>query len=318
MTSARLAVGINFDSKCNARCAHCCVSSSPQSTANLTDEAVDRILDELLDDPSVRSVGLTGGEPLLRRTRTIDIIRRVTSTGRTASCVTNGYWGVTPRAADRVLRELEDAGLRELTLSYDDFHAPFIKPFRIKNVLDAAFDRRVSIVLNVCVSRTRDSRDLLAELGDSINGIPVTKFPVVPAGEARSLDESEFQRRPISAGSLHCPGNQVIFHNDGLIYPCCSPPIFDTDLTLGRVGEQSFADVVDRFERNALLGIVRREGFQWFIDAIRAVDPDAPAAVATHVISACELCALVFRDERSIRLIEPQVRQYWDSARAMS
>lgn len=316
MAEPRWSVGINFDAKCNARCAHCCVSSSPDATANLDDELVDQILDELLDDPNVREIGLTGGEPILRRARAMSVIARITTSGRVASCVTNGFWGVTSRAADRVLAEFEEAGLRRLTLSYDDFHSPYVKPQRIRNVLDAARDRRIEVILNVCVSRSLDSRALLAELGESLHGIQVTQFPVVPAGEARSLPDDEFHRRPITRGMLHCPGNQVIFHNDGNIYPCCSPPIFDTRMTLGRAGERSFREAVDTFERNALLGIMQREGFQWFIDAIRSVAPAAPAAQATEVVSACELCSLIFRDETSLALIRPQVDEYWAAVRA--
>jgi YydG family peptide modification radical SAM enzyme len=310
MKQQTLSVGINFDSKCNARCAHCCVSSSPDATANLDDTLVDEILDELLADSSVREIGLTGGEPLIRRARTVEIIHRITASGRTASCVTNGFWGVTLRAADRVLGELEDAGLRELTLSYDDFHSPYIKPLRIRNVLNASRHRRIRVVLNMCVSRTNTSDALLQELGDSIFGIQVTKFPVVPAGEANQLDDSEFQRHPLASGDLHCPGTQVIFHNDGLVYPCCSPPIFDTTMTLGRTDER-FSTLIDRAERNALLGIMQREGFQWFIDAIRRVAPDAPAARVTEVVSACELCSIIFRDATSIELIRPQIERYW-------
>lgn len=316
MADPRWSVGINFDSKCNARCAHCCVSSSPTATAILDDELVDSIVTELLSEPNVREIGLTGGEPLIRRHRTMALIRRITESGRAASCVTNGFWGVTPRAADRVLAEFEQAGLRELTLSYDDFHAPFIKPQRIRNILDAAHDRRIKVVLNMCVSRTRDSNALLAELGTSVHGVQVTKFPVVPAGEARALSQDDFHRRPISTGMLYCPGTQIIFHNDGNIYPCCSPAIFDTKMTLGRADRQSFRTTIDKFERNALLGIIRREGFGWFIDAIRAVDPEAPAAQVTDVVSACELCSIIFRDEASIARIRPAVEAYWSAAHA--
>lgn len=315
MTTPRWSVGINFDSKCNARCAHCCVSSSPEATANLDDELVDRIVDQLLDCPEVRDIGLTGGEPLIRRRRTVELIARITAAGRGVSCVTNGFWGITQRAADRVLAELEGAGLRELTVSYDDFHAPYISVDRIRNILEAARDRRIRIVLNMCVSTTRDSSGLLAELGNSIDGIQVTKFPVVPAGEARNLDDSEFRRRPITEGMLYCPGTQVIFHNDGLMYPCCSPSIFDTDMTLGRADED-VRELVGRIERNALLGIMRREGFQWFLDAIRSVAPGAAAATVTEVVSPCELCSIIFRDREAVEAIRPLVADYWARDRA--
>lgn len=310
MTTPRWSVGINFDSKCNARCAHCCVSSSPDATANLDDALVDRIVDQLLAREEVHDIGLTGGEPLIRRRRTMDIIGRITAAGKNASCVTNGFWGVTRRAADRVLAELEAAGLRELTLSYDDFHSPYITSGRIRNILEASRDRRVRVVLNMCVSTSKNSNGLLEELGDSTDGIQVTKFPVVPAGEARSLDDTEFRRRPITDGMLYCPGTQVIYHNDGLVYPCCSPSIFDTDMTLGRVDED-FLELVGRVERNALLGIMRREGFRWFIEAIRSVAPESAAATVTEVVSPCELCSIIFRDRPAIEAIRPLVMDYW-------
>jgi len=315
MSAPRWSVGINFDSKCNARCAHCCVSSSPDATANLDDALVDHIVDQLLTQEEVHEIGLTGGEPLIRRRRTMQLIERITSAGKSVSCVTNGFWGVTQRAADRVLGELEEAGLRELTLSYDDFHAPYITSGRIRNILEASRDRRVRVVLNMCVSTTKNSNALLEALGDSLDGIQVTKFPVVPAGEARSLDDSEFRRRPITEGMLYCPGTQVIFHNDGLVYPCCSPSIFDTDMSLGRVDED-FMTLVGRVQRNALLGIMRREGFRWFIDAIRSVSPTSAAATVTEVVSPCELCSIIFRDQEAIEAIRPLVADYWVRARA--
>jgi YydG family peptide modification radical SAM enzyme len=308
---AQQSVGINFDSKCNMRCAHCCVSSSPDATANLNDELVDHILDDLFRNPEVRQIGLTGGEPFIRRARTVEVMKRITDSGRSVTCVSNGFWGVTRRATERVFAELEAAGLSELTISYDDFHAPYIKPERIKNVLEASRDSSVHVILNMCVSRTKTSNALLEALGESILGIQVTKFPVVPAGEGRNLDDSEFQRRPIEGKMLQCPGLQVIYHNDGKIYPCCSPSVFDTNMTLGDVGAEPYAKTVEKIRRNALLGILQREGFPWFIDAFREVNPTAPAATATEVVSACELCSMIFTDEESIAMIQPKIMAYF-------
>lgn len=311
MTTTTHTVGINLDARCNARCAHCCVSSSPQSELRLDDDHVDAILDDLLAQDDVTEISFTGGEPFLRRERLLELLTRVHRAGRRATCVTNGFWGVTPRAADAMLARLEEVGLRDLTLSWDEFHSPHVSAQRIRNVLDAARDRRVRVALNVCVSRTRTSDALLTSLGDSVHGIAVTKFPVVPAGEARSLPDDEFPRRPVGQGSLWCPGLQVIYHHDGFVYPCCSPPIFDTDMTLGGV-EQGFREVVDKIERNALLGILQREGLRWFVDEIRAVDPTAAAATATEVVSACELCSLVLRDTAALEMIRPRITTYWE------
>lgn len=310
MVHVQRSVGLNLDSKCNARCAHCCVSSSPNATLSLDDEAVDRILDDLLRHDEVREIGLTGGEPLLRRERTLSIIRRIAGSGRVVSCVSNGFWGVTPKAARTMFSRLEHAGLSDLTISYDDFHAPHVSVARIRNVLDASRLSRVRVILNMCVTRTHTSNALIEQLGESVLGIQITKFPAMPAGEGRKLPDSEFQRRPLGEHDLHCPGLEVIYHHDGRIYPCCSPPIFDTKMTLGIAGTEPYALTVAKIERNALFGIIQREGFEWFLDALQEVAPESPAATVREVVSACELCGIIFKDEASLEKLRPRILEY--------
>lgn len=292
------------------------MSSSPRATARLDDAFLDRLLDDLLNYESVREVGLTGGEPFPRRARTLEVMKRITDSGRTVTCVTNGFWGISLGAAERIFAELVAVGLDSLTVSYDDFHAAFIKTERIRNVLDASRETDIRVILNMCVSRTNTSNHLIEALGESVLGIQITKFPVVPAGTGRDLPDAEFQRRPITDRMLKCPGLEVIYHYDGHVYPCCSPPIFDTNMTLGRIGEETYAATVDKLKLNALIGIMQREGFQWFINAIREVNPTAPAAIATEVVSACELCSRIFGDEESIEMIRPQVLSYFQRSNA--
>jgi len=124
-------VGINLTAKCNATCTHCCVESSPRALANLDEEQVDSIVEDLIAHPDVREVGFTGGEPFLRRKRLLQLVRRVTDAGMTATCVTNGFWAITPKAAEKVFRELEEMRIHSLTISFDDFHAPFVTTQRI-------------------------------------------------------------------------------------------------------------------------------------------------------------------------------------------
>ena len=53
--------------KCNARCAHCCVSSHPKDERHLEDATVVRLIDEAIASPSIKIVAFTGGEALLRK-----------------------------------------------------------------------------------------------------------------------------------------------------------------------------------------------------------------------------------------------------------
>lgn len=231
--------------------------------------------------------------------------------------MTNGFWGITPRAAESVFSALEEAGLESMTVSYDDFHSPYVSVQRIRNVLDASKNSRIHVILNMAVSRSSDSFDLLKELGESAHCIPVTRYPVLPAGEARRFPDSEFQRHKTSPADLRCPGFQIIFHNDGKVYPCCSPAVFDTTLTLGRVGRESFAELVSKVERNAILSIIQREGFGWFIEAIANSTPEGgPRVDFSEVVSACEVCLRIFRDPAVVRRLRPQILDYMDGVMA--
>ena len=53
--------------------------------------------------------------------------------------------------------DLESSGLSHMTISYDDFHVPFIRPECIRNALNAASNCSIPTIVNVCVSRTHDS-----------------------------------------------------------------------------------------------------------------------------------------------------------------
>ncbi len=64
--------------RCNATCAHCCVSSNPRDNRKLSDEVVYRLVDEAIANNSVEVISFTGGEALLRRNFILDLIERVT------------------------------------------------------------------------------------------------------------------------------------------------------------------------------------------------------------------------------------------------
>lgn len=142
--------------RCNAKCAHCCVSSHPKDDRRLRDEDVYRLVDEAIAHLEVEVVSFTGGEALLRREFMLDLISRVHRAGKRTTLVSNGFWGITPNAALRGLRELRDSGLTLLTLSADVFHLPYISVQRVKNILDARHQvPGIHVAVNMCESKNR-------------------------------------------------------------------------------------------------------------------------------------------------------------------
>lgn len=232
-------VVINIDSRCNASCGHCCFSCSPRSSLKLPDELVWKIVRDAMENPAVKEVSLSGGEIFLRKRFVFEIVSQVSASGKSVTCISNGFWGHSPKQAFEVLSELRSLGLRALTVSYDDFHRTSIPVEKIINIFDAAKHVPMRYALNMAVSRSNTGDDLLRELGSSIYGVPVTKFPIIDVGAAKMLPESEYIYSYSGRDNLRCPGLEIVYHHDGLIYPCCSPAVFESSLRVGRVVDHS-------------------------------------------------------------------------------
>ena len=220
---------------------------------------------------------------------------------------TNGFWAITPERAARMIGDLESAGLSHLTISYDNFHAPYVKPERIRNALDAASNSRIPTILNMCVSRSHDSLDLLKELGDSALCVKVTRFPVQQCGTGLSIPDEDLIVKPSDKLKLRCPGFELIYHHDGKVYPCCSPPIFDTDMTLGDAGMLPHEEFIRKGEKNALLAVIRTRGIKWLLDRVREASPLAPAARMTEAVSVCDVCTTIMKDKDVLNKLRPTI-----------
>jgi len=287
------------------------VSSSPRSKDRLDEATIWKIVDDALSHPDVEEIGLTGGEPLLRKELALSIIRKASGGGLRVTCVTNGYWGATPLSARKMFDDLEAAGLHSLTVSYDEFHAEYIGVDRIRNVLDASKESSIKTILNMAVSRSKTSSGLIEALGTSAHCIPLTRFPVLPAGEANKLPDSDFERAPITPQNTKCPGFEIIFHHNGRVYPCCSPSVFGSSLVLATAADHTIEELTSKVERNAILSIIQREGLGWFQDKISQRLPESAISRVKSIVSVCELCSIVFGNPDYIDAIKEDIFDYF-------
>lgn len=299
--------------RCNARCAHCCVSSNPRDDRKLSDEVVYRLVDEAIADSSVEVVSFTGGEALLRRDFILDLIRTVAEGGKRTTLVTNGFWAVNPRAALMRLAELRDAGLSLLTLSADDFHLPFVPIDRIRNVLLTVPQvPGIQVNLNMCESQSHSADSIVAELGDLLEGIPVSRFPITPMGAASNLPDEEIVYRAMSTDDLHCPGFTLLFSSDDRAYPCCSTGIMNSALSIGKASELTIEEAAKRVEKNLLFYIILHEGFSWIVRHFQDLGIEK-FQQPFKVVDACDLCCHIFENDENLLKLQPALEYYRES-----
>ena len=163
----------------------------------------------------------------------------------------------------------------------------------MKNILEANRVIRIPISIAVAVTRSDNADKALAALGDSLLGVSVTKFPVQAVGEGSNLDPADIIRPVSRIENLRCPGFEPTFHFDGSVYPCCSPTVFETQLSVGSIDEYSVHEALDAISRNILLAALRQKGLSWIVESCRIDGVDLGVGDGPFV-DACEVCHSIF------------------------
>lgn len=253
-------ISIMLTRRCNMACAHCSVESSPKVDAAPPGEA------ELLDlvrqaaAANVRSVLLTGGEPMMRGRLVLRLLREIRRHGLSSALVTNGFWGRKPAAAARWMKALVKAGIGRLTVSYDRYHADFQGPDAAVNIVRAAEAWHYPVNINV----TRVAGDDLASITAPFEGLRNAQlrfYDVQPVGAAaRSVGEGEW-RTEVEGFCNACDSAAIT--DDGRLMACNGPSYFVGErhpLHVGSVRREPLADLLRRHHQDPILDTLRTGG----------------------------------------------------------
>lgn len=125
-------------------------------------------------------------------------------------------------------------------------------------------------------------------------GVKVTKFPIQRVGAARQYSEDSIIRRYRMEDDLKCPGFEPTYHYDGKVYPCCSPTVFTTNLSLGETNKLLVDQAVSNIERNILFGAIRNKGFKWLFERCVQEGVLDNSYLDKWYVDACEMCQIIF------------------------
>jgi hypothetical protein len=114
------------------------MNSGPARRGALPAEDIIRVVDEIKNSSQLNTIIFAGGEPTLLKQKLLASVDYASRQGLNTRLVTNASWAVSETAALEKLTQLRNAGLRELNISADDFHLPFIPFARVKNAWAAS------------------------------------------------------------------------------------------------------------------------------------------------------------------------------------
>jgi len=283
-------LGVLLTSKCNIVCRHCCNDSHPFHTGAVRFEDIAHLIEMARDVPSIKEIGISGGEPFLFIPLLHRVIQFAASLGFTSSITTNGFWAKSSSSASRLLGELKASGLRAINISTSVFHQEFLDLRTVVNAANIALSVGLKVAINLVSTPSLSRDELQAALDDLCERVEIIVMPCAATGRgATSVHQDEFTHEFVIPHS-NCREHFKKLAVDGLgnIYPCCSPGGFTTPLLMGNVKDCSLRSILEMSTHNKLLAILESVGPQFFLTFLRAaaLEPALPDKFSDQ----CHLC----------------------------
>lgn len=257
--------------RCNSQCIHCQAEASP-----LKDDVmnVEDALDYLVEAASVsrlESFMVFGGEPMLYPELVVALLNEARLLGiPRIDMITNGMWGKDKDTAEKWASRLKNAGLTNVDVSVDAFHARHIPVEHARNAALALLKARVERVnWNVAVIESIESeneydtktRQILKELEPL--GIETRFVKILPVGRAVKNLGGFFKHEPIHGP---CEGDPIL--GNSLTDPNCITiePNGSVDicwhLAIGNAKEKALSRIISEYDwqKNLLIKTLVEEG----------------------------------------------------------
>ena len=318
---------------CTAYCDHCLMCCAPGEKKYLTFEMMKKSIDELIVAYHLEQVIFTGGEPTLLGDELFRTIRYCTDRGLLTRMVTNAHWADTYENARAYIRKLRAAGLNELNMSCDDFHAPYVPMEHIKNAWHASKGMGFH---SVCIANCQNSHPVVDQeyiinlLGERPNNIwdmdqrygwkertyEKDEYGTMyllsssymqrtgRAGEVFSEEEFEPYHDTTALERAACGGvgSQGSISYDNHLWACCGlqssgNPVLD-------VADLNTVPVVDAMKKvadNVILTAIHTVGPYALIRFVKEMDPSV--TFKDQYFSLCEMCGDLTTNEKAVNIL---------------
>jgi MoaA/NifB/PqqE/SkfB family radical SAM enzyme len=301
-------------SKCNISCRHCCNDSGPSHSGAARFEDIARIIEMARGIPSIKEVGISGGEPFMFIPLLHRIIQFAASAGFTSSVTTNGFWGRSVRAA-QLLEDLKTSGLRAVHISTSVFHQEFVDLSTVISAASTALLVGLKATINLVSTSSLSDEEIRIALGELSDKVEIIVMPCLPAGRAATLvDDEEFVCEQVTPqGNCREHFKKLAVDRSGNVYPCCSPGGFTAPLLMGNVQNASLSSILEASANNKLLAILESVGPQFFLPFLRAaaIEPPLPERFSDQ----CHLCHVMLSSSSYAETIRnASERLFWELA----
>lgn len=277
-----------FNQKCTAACAHCITESSPKSTDKLDADEVRACLRSARDDGKTLAI-FSGGEVFLHFDELAELITYATELGFSTMVETNAYWATNDDIARQKIEKLMACGLEVIHTSADTFRLPWVPLDRI--VRFGRIAEQCGIEHDICFLYSGDEardQEILERLG--AEGVRHSRSRLFPFGNAEHLPKEAFLYEDLRAFG-DCGDLQPTIAPNGDFVGCCNINIHTpgSPLYFGNIRVRPYTELLEEFERNPFVEVIRRDGFRRLVDALTEDERWRDFGASGHA-TICHLC----------------------------
>lgn len=293
--------------QCPLQCAHCGPRSGPWAKGAIDFEVVAAALDEARER-SCQVVNFSGGEPFIIGQKLVDMVKAVAGRGMLARITTGGYWATSAEAAEKRVKPLAEAGLRQLFISCSDEHRVFVPFSNVVEATRAARKYKLDVYLVLGTSKTSKTslRSVCRGFEEAGVGIPwIVDSPLIPFGRAEdNLGADELTLRPLSSFAGPCTSltEHPTIRADGQVTGCAVVFGQECDaLSFGDISRESLDDVLERMNENQLARWIHEVGV---VELKSLIEANSSLRFADEYVNICHLCGDILGNPEALAVLK--------------
>lgn len=275
--------------RCPVGCAHCSVNSQPDSPTITDFSRFHEIVEAIAARPSIRLVGISGGEPFVERRGLTLAVSRLAEAGKALALYTSGVWA-SAHPPDWVRPLIRRASC--VFLSTDAFHQDSVDADRFVRAAQLIAAESVWLIVQVLnlPEMVEKARSLLtAAFGEQHEAFAeLSLVEPLPYGRAASIFAPHQSRPGHTFGGCNSLAAPVIRY-DGVAVACCNERVImgaGPDRLRSRCSNKAETlQALARFAEDPLLNMIGGAGAGALVQ-----HPRFAALAEREFTSICDLC----------------------------
>lgn len=297
-------VGLLYTRTCPLACKDCITESSPDAKGRMRFDQARSYLPAI--SKYSRSVCFTGGEPFLYYKDILLLTREAKTLGLDVTIVSGAGWVRKEETVRSRMRELAEAGVSTICISWDRYHEEFSTSDRAVLLAEVATEANLKVKVRSVIPACESPEGLRA----AFEGLPVETQSVLPValGRAASLPISHFSREASPLRSICSVVKSPSVDHDGTVYACCGPSLYSaktSPLVLGNANVEQLEDIFARAVTDPLLEVLGILGSYGFYELLKGhpLEQKMLRKRTNGYSTICDLCIDVTNDPELVEAV---------------